>query len=473
MTGVTYCFLFVMFLLTDATNLARADDGFQADPSEQKQALEEGRGHLAKGEFPEAVASFKRLKQIDPSHPQGYFFLGAALAESGHLNAAAAEFSEALRLGPEQPEHALALANVLTRLGQKHQAMAVLETLGQKVTLDRITPANLGELMKLYFGLERTVEAMRVVTELASRNPGNPRLDFYRGKIYKMMGELDLAQQSIEKSLERNPGSPADLFELGRIYEQRGQAQAAKKAFLQALERQPDNPETLYAIGSICLARKEVDEAIRHLERCEAVAPGYPKIYYTLAQAYQRKGDSGKAAEYFERMKEHDAGVAERQKEIKDREESMLAASARDALKQGSASEARALFQQLAELNPASLEAHERLAVMCLASGDMDEAYLHLTKLQQIDPTAADGNRLMADYWCRRQDFSQALGFAQRAATTRPADAELHDFLGGIYIKLNQYEKALEEYGLAVKYDPDKESFRKDLENTRKLVKKR
>ncbi len=368
MTGVIKCFLIGMLLLADATNPVLADDGFQADLSGQKRELEEGRNHLAKGEFAEAIESFKRLKQMDPSHPQGYFFLGAALAQSGHLNAAAAEFSEALRLGPDQPEHALALANVLTRLGQKRQAMAALETLGQKVPLDRISAANLGELMKLYFGLERTEEAMRVLNLLSERSPENPRLDFYRGKIYKMMGDLDLAQQSIEKSLERNPGNAADLFELGRIYEQRGQAQDAKKAFLQALERQPDNPETLYAIGSICLVRKELDEAVRHLERCEAVAPGYPKIYYTLAQAYQSKGNSVKAAEYFAKMKEHDAGAARQQKEIQEREESILTASARDALRQGSATEARSLFQQLLELNPASLEAHQYLAEMCLTS---------------------------------------------------------------------------------------------------------
>lgn len=323
-----------------------------ADRKEAERMLEEGKKQLAEGHLPEAIAAFTQLKQMAPLKSQAYFFLGVALAESAHLNAAAAELSEAVRLGPEQPEHVLALGNILARLGQKGQAMNALAVFDQPGALDRLSAGNLSELMKLYFNLERTLEALRVVDELAVREPNNPRIDFYKGKIYKLMGDLDRAQQAIEKSLKRNPGSPADLYELGKIYEQRGQMAAAKKTLLEALGHRANDPETLYALASVCLSLNETDEAIQYLKRSESLAAGNPKIYYVLGQAYQKKGDTGKAVEYFKLHKSQDLTNAQRQKGMKEQEELMLVGWAKDRLRQGNAAEARALYLQLVELNP-------------------------------------------------------------------------------------------------------------------------
>ncbi len=447
-----------------------ASETVPADRSEQEKLLDEGKKHLAGGHFPQAISAFKQLKQAAPLKAHAYFYLGVALAESGHLNAAAAELYEAMRLGPEQPDHALALGNVLARLGQTRQAMRVLVVFDQKTALNRLSSANLTELMKVYFSLERAGEAMRIVDELAVREPSNPRMDFYRGKIYKLMGNLDLAQHSIEKSLEKVPGNPADLFELGRIYEQRGQLAAAKKAYLEALGPQPDNPETLYALASVCLSLGEMDEAIQYLKRSEPAAASLPKIYYALGQAYQRKGERAKGNEYFKLRKSLESNLAERQKEMREREELTLVTLARESLKQGNISEARELFQQLAELSPDNWEAHQNLAEIFLSTEDWSQAYAHLTRLQEIDPSSFKGDQLMADYWYRRKDFSQALSFANRAVSIQPANADIRNLLGNIYLKLGQIEKAMEEHSNAVKYAPDRTDFRKDLETVKKVV---
>lgn len=336
----------------------------QAGVSEQAKVLEEGKKNLAQGNLSQAIAAFIRLKQLTPLQPQAYFFLGVALAESGNMNAAAAELYEATRLGPEQPEHALALANVLSRLGQKGEAIKTLAVFDQKAALVRLSAGNLSELMKLYYGLERTTEALSVLDELSAREPGHPRIDFYRAKIYRIMGDLDLAQHFVEKSLEKTPGNPADLVELGRIYEQRGQTTAAKKAHLEALKQQPNNPETLYALASVCMSLNEIDEAIQYLNRCEALATNLPEIYHVLSQAYQRKGNKQKSAEYVKLLETQKLRQAQGRQEMKEREESMLVTLARGAARQGNASEAGALFHQLLELNPNNREARQYLAEM-------------------------------------------------------------------------------------------------------------
>jgi tetratricopeptide (TPR) repeat protein len=338
-------FAWILFLVAPAAAVV------QDERSEQMKILEEGKKHIAAGHFPEAIAAFDRLKQMAPLEPQAYFFLGIAFAESGHLNAAAAELSEAVRLGPEKPEHALALGNVLTRLGQKRAAIRVLAVFDQRSTLNRLSPANLSELMKIYFGLEMTSEALRVLDEITRCDPANARVEFYRGKIYRMIGNLDLAQQAIEKSLAKAPANPADYFELGNIYEQRGLMAAAKKAFSEALKQRENDPETLYALGSVCLALDETDEAVRFLKRAEPAAVSLPKIYYALSQAYLKNGNTEKAVQYLNQQKAEESNLAQRQKEVREHERSWLANLAKERLEQGNATEAQALFQQLSELN--------------------------------------------------------------------------------------------------------------------------
>ena len=278
----------ILFLVALAGPFPMFGAAILDDHSEQANVLEEGKKRIEERRFPEAIAAFGRLKQMAPLDPRAYFLSGIALAESGHLSAAAAELYESVRLGPEQPEPALALGNVLIRLGQKRQATRVLGVFEQKTALNRLSTANLSELVKVYFSLEMTSQAFRAVDELAAREPDHPRIDFYRGKIYKLIGNLDLAQHAIEKSLKKAPGNPADHFELGKIYEQRGQMEAAKKAFLEALKHRENDPDTLYAMASVCLSLNDMDEAIKYLTRAEPAAAHLPKIYYALGQAYQR-----------------------------------------------------------------------------------------------------------------------------------------------------------------------------------------
>jgi Flp pilus assembly protein TadD len=442
------------------------------DRTEQAKILKQGKKQMAEGRFSEAIAAFNRLKQMAPLEPRAYFLSGIALVESGHLSAAAAELYEAVRLGPEQPEPVLALGNVLIRLGQKRQATRVLAGFDQKTALNGLSTANVSELMKVYFSLEMTSQALRVADELSAREPNHPRIDFYRGKIYKLMGNLDLAQQAIEQSLVKAPGNPANHFELGKIYEQRGQMASAKKAFFEALKHRQNDPETLYAMASVCLSLNEVDEAIEYLKRAELAAANLPKIYYALGQAYQRKGDSEKRAQYFNLQKAHESNLAQRQKEMREREELTLVTLARERLEQGNAPEALALLQQLVELNPNNWEGHQYLAKIYLSSENWQQAYAQLVRLQEIDSSAFEGNQLMADYWYRRKDYAQALRFAEKAKSVQPGNADLRNLLGNIYLTLGQLEEALEEYNLAVKYAPDRAVFRAALEAAQRLVKR-
>jgi tetratricopeptide (TPR) repeat protein len=438
----------------------------QAGDRQAEDWLAEGKKLIAERRFADAVVAFKHLKQAAPEDPRAYFFSGIALAEAGQLSAAAAELNEAVRLDPAQPEYALSQANVLVRLGQKALAVKALAVFENEGYASRLSAAGLWLLADIHYRLGKNQESLRALQLLASRTPEDSRIDFHRGQIYKIMGNLDLAQEAFAKSIKNSADNPAAYFELGRILEQRNDMNAAKEALLEAVKQDGANPEYLHGLGAVCLALGEVDEAIGYLERAEPSGAAFPKIYYALGQAYQRKGDRNKAAKYLAKVQE--TNLAQRKKEVRDHGELTLITLGEKQLEQGNTAEARALFEEVLQANPDNWHAHEYLARMFLSSGDRPRAHQHLLKMEQIDSHSVEGNYLMALYCYQNEEFARAAAYAERARSVQPGYADVRNLLGNIYLKLAQPEKALEEYRAAVRLAPARSDFRANLENAEK-----
>jgi predicted Zn-dependent protease len=100
---------------------------------------------------------------------------------------------------------------------------------------------------------------------------------------------------------------------------------------------------------------------------------------------------------------------------------------------------------------------------MFLDSGDLDRAYPHLTKMEEIEPDSVVGNYLMARYSFARKDFEQARTYAERVELSRPANSELRGLLGSIYQALGKKQDAMREYEIAVRLAPGRADFQDAL----------
>ncbi|MET3600495.1 tetratricopeptide repeat protein [Martelella mangrovi] len=73
----------------------------------------------------------------------------------------------------------------------------------------------------------------------------------------------------------------------------------------QALEKQVaagrDNALCRLTLGRIVFAEDRFDDAIAHLLRAIELDPDYSAAYAALGRAYQRKGETGKAVDTFEK----------------------------------------------------------------------------------------------------------------------------------------------------------------------------
>jgi tetratricopeptide (TPR) repeat protein len=437
----------------------------QTQPASQTQAqnnkqLDEGLKLLAEGRFLEAVAVFNRFKQTNPRDAQAYFYSGMALTNAGRLTAAALELNEAVRLDPRRPEYLILQANLFARLKQKSHADEALAIFQNEGSVERLDASWLWLMVDTYYRLDRSSDALRVLDLMEKRFPDDPRLDLNRGQVYAIQSRLDLALESFQKSVAKYPGNALAHFELGKLLYQHNDLPAAKKALLEAVRLEKNNPQYLQKLGAVCLALKEIDEAIAHLQRGAALDPNSPQINYSLGQAYGRKGEREKAAEFRKKFQE----LKQREERVEELER-VLARGER-MLDEGKEAEARAAFEQVVQADPNNWTAHGYLAEMFLSSADWQRAYPHLVKLEEIDPGSVVGNYLLARYWYRAKEFEKARAYAEKVKLLRPGHAELRNLLGHIYLGLGEREKALREYEAAVQLAPDRADFRENLRKT-------
>jgi len=441
----------------------------QTNPLSSADPIEEGTQLLSKGRLAEALTVFTQFKQAAPQDSRPYFYSGMVLTQMGQLSAAASELQEAVRLAPEKPEYHVLQADVSYRLKQTAAAAATLAIFDRPGFAEQLTPAWLKLLVDVYYRLEKAQGALRILGLLTERTPEDPDIDLNRGQVYVLSGRTDLALESFKKSIEKSPHNPLAYFEMGKICYQRNELAAAMENFLEAVRQDGTNAEYLYKLGSVCLARGEVDEAIKYLTRVESSGSALPQIYNVLGQAYRRKGDRIRADAYLKKFQE--VASAEQKEEDRNWAVERLIYQGEMQLDQGDPAQARASFEHTLQLDPDRWDAHGYLAEMFLSSGDLELAYQHLARMQEIDPDSPVGNYLMAKYWYQRRDLNQALPYAVKVKISRPGNSELRNLLGNIYSGLGQTEKALEEYAAAVRLAPDRADFREDLQRigSRKL----
>jgi Flp pilus assembly protein TadD len=451
----------VLLLWACATALARCRIS-QAVNSVSQDDFSRGRSLLGDGRYAEAVTAFNSFKQGSPQDPKPYFYAGIALAQAGRLTGAASELSEAVRLAPARLEYRVFQAHVLTQLDQKAAAQNALGPLSMKGAAQQLDAAWLSLLADVYYRLQLIPEVLEVLDVWEARDPNNARIDLERGQACLVKGDTRCALASFESSIRKSKSNPQAYFELGKLLYQRNDLRGAKDALLQAVKQDAANPEYLYRLGSTLLAMRHPEEALVYLQRAEPFAAALSEVHLALARAYRERGDRQRAQSYILKFQ---AGTA-RQREQKDHllaADRPLAQGERE-LDQGHPEAAKSLFKKALEADPNRWAPHAYLAEMLVNAGELEQAYPHLVKMQQLDPDSVVGNYLMASYWYKQRKYEEARQYAEKAKLSRPANSELRHMLGNIYGAVGRDDKAREEYQAAVELAPERVDFRRDLQ---------
>lgn len=160
------------------------------------------------------------------------------------------------------------------------------------------------ELAAAYFGRGQATTALDEVKLALAAKPDLPEAFNLRALIYASLGELPLAEQNFQRSLQLAPRNGDTLHNYGWYLCQQRRFDDADQQFAAALvaPQYADGPRTLMARG-VCQARAgRWADAERSLARSFELDPANPATAFAYAEVLYRRGEYERARFYVRRI---------------------------------------------------------------------------------------------------------------------------------------------------------------------------
>lgn len=187
------------------------------------------------GQSGNAIRSFKKASELDPSNAYILFLLGKEkMAREPNSKKTLALFQTATRLEPRQWRAWHALGDMEKNAGNLVLALAFYE---KSVVINQSNPALYLSIAEVFKAQGRLHEALEMVDHGLSLDKSNVVLMFKKAYYLALIGEpaksLELLKE-LESSVARHE---VNLFYLmGKMYEQLGNEKDALKAYIQAMD---------------------------------------------------------------------------------------------------------------------------------------------------------------------------------------------------------------------------------------------
>lgn len=362
-----------------------------------------------------AINDLQTVLSRTPDNPVLRYNLGRALLAKQDWDAARLQFEEAIKLRPDYLLPRITLAQMML---QNREFGKVVQTVQEILVYD---PSNLAARLLRSRALIGLGDVKQARDELGKTSKQYPELPEARLQV----AALDLQDKNFRdaedsfRKLYSQFQDPRAFMGLIDTYVAQGQSGTALKLLRDELAKAPDRVEYRVAIANISVGTKDYKTAESEYKAVLDKFPRNSQVWLQLSETYRRAGEIDNAIN------------------------------------------AAIKAQELAPTNPS---AHLQKALLYDTSGKKPEAkpvYEQVLRLQPNNPIALNNLAfLLAE---NGMDLDQALTMAQKARQQRPADEDVADTLGWIYIKKNLPDSAVTLFRELIQKNPNRATFRYHL----------
>jgi len=276
-----------------------------------------GYAYRQDGDYANAEKAFQKYVELIPKDPNPYDSYAELLLKMGRFDDSIAQYRKALGIDPNFVNAHQGIAMDLLYAGKSADAVAELAEIEKKARTDGERRTGLFALTVVYIDGGELAKALATVDKsdaIAEKNKDVPAMAFDRGlkgNILLEMGKPDQARAEFEKGVALVEGSnlSPEIKENAKLglHFNLARVALAKKNFAAAkteadefrkgamIAKNPFQPKLSHELdGVIALAEKNYDKSIAELQQANQQNP---QNLYRLCQAYQGKGDAGKAGE--------------------------------------------------------------------------------------------------------------------------------------------------------------------------------
>jgi len=258
----------------------------------------------------ERAAEHLHMATSDPisSTAAAEFEYGRCLELLGEPERAIEHYRRALEKDGHLGKARFRLGNLLIRLGDREEGLALLHDYEQFRQWDRrvkLLVAMIGssglpaaqrkertlELIDLLHQAGSLEEAERVIQSGLAFNPEGPLLRVALARTLDEQGKTEEARRELEAVLSLPSPPPTAFWISGLVHYRAGEKTAALEAYLRFLELVPDPPALFFKqLGTLYAVSDQFAEAEAYFKKAVAKDPEDPQLRMNLALALERLG---------------------------------------------------------------------------------------------------------------------------------------------------------------------------------------
>jgi tetratricopeptide (TPR) repeat protein len=250
----------------------------------------------AGGKYPEAIAAFRELGELDPeqeSHAAVQIIETYRAAKK--LTEARKEADAALKKYPKDRSVVMENASLLAEQGKTAEAVAAFRGL-MGTTPDRDL---LLAIAQIYEKAKKYPEEQKVLDEAEAASKSNQEKQgvmFARGAMLERMKNFDAAEAEFRKVLAADPDNAGALNYLGYMLADRDvRLDEALKMIQRALELEPGNGAYLDSLGWVYFRQNQLQLAEDQLSKALEKIGTDPTVHDHLGDVYSKAGKTREA----------------------------------------------------------------------------------------------------------------------------------------------------------------------------------
>jgi cytochrome c-type biogenesis protein CcmH/NrfG len=319
----------------------------------------------------QAIPEFRAILALDPGNVDAHANLGVLLFFRGEYASAIPEFQAALKLRPKLWKIQALLGMAQKRLGNVGESVTNLESSFPELE-EKDVQIQMGmELVEIYSGRGELDKAARTVDFLRIKYPTDVGVLYASYRIHS-----DLAAESMLSLSLVAPHSGQMHQIMAHELARQGQMEAAAGNFREALRIDPKLPGIHFELAEALNAsdiQAEKAEAKHEYETALSLNPSDEKSECRLgAIAYQAGDLQGSLSHY------------SRAAQLQPDDPEALLGLAKGLLEMKETQKAQGLLEHAVQVDPASAEAHYRLASVYRMQGKMADAKRELEEYQKF-----------------------------------------------------------------------------------------
>ncbi len=375
----------------------------------------------AMGEFGKAADAMKRMVELDPGNLDLLQSLARAYMRADRMDEALKVYLDLKERDPENLEYATELGGVY--LAQKEYAKAA-EQFERVLSVDSASVEHKLRIGELYFGqLEKdstlAPQAQRIFERISKQHPQDWRAYWFLGAIGAITRNDSLSLINFKRVTELASWNADGWVYLSSVFLEKNDFESVVKVLEAALRTLPDEPRVNSILGIAYSRLGRTDDAIRVLEKAHTLDPKDLNTISQLALIYDG----------MQRYEESDS-----------------------------------LYEQGLRLAPDNHLLLNNYSYSMAERGIQLQRSLEMAK-RAVEQQPENQSYLDTIGWVyfKLGNYTEAEKWIKKAIEKGNASAVLYEHLGDVYARMNDTERALEQWNIALKLDANNAALKEKI----------